>query len=246
MDATETGIYHAIIMCGIILLLFAVLFVGNSIWLRRKFQESERAKLEAEVITLENERRRIAAEIHDDVRSDIYNVITQLGLVKPSEASYQTILDKCHTEMRRLDDKLEHISSGLIPLDLRRKGLRYCLDALFTNTITSNDLDIQFETVDLPAMSEHAQLHIFRILQEIVFNTVKHSGANKLMVVIDAVKQSARLRIRTSDDGRGFDNGQATKPGFGLENIKSRVQFLKGEAHVDGEQGCRWHIILSV
>ena len=104
-------------------------------------------------------------------------------------------------------------------------------------------IEMDYAIGDLPKMDTEAETHIFRIMQEIVFNTVKHSGASKLRVKMETGKDG-KVRIQTADNGCvQMDPKKAA--GHGLENIKSRAVFLGGEAYMNYVKGFKWHILIK-
>ena len=243
MDATENGIYYSIIICGLFLVLFVIVFIGSSTWLQRKFQKSQQLRLEAEVNAMERERMRMAKDLHDDIGPGIYSLLRGIENIQGHSEKELRHLHICTQQLHNLDKKIQQVTRNLAPVNLKEKGLFYCLEELFINTQMQYGIAIDYHLNDLPPMNHSAETHIFRIMQEVVFNTVKHSGASRLTVMIQEVS-NGHISIQTADDGIGKTT--AHKPaGHGLENIKSRAIFLGGTAEMDTTHGFKWNIQIN-
>lgn len=245
MDATETPIYHAVIACGIVILIFTIVFVSNSIWLQRKFQAKRRLRIEAEVVSMEKERTRIAADLHDEAGPLIYSVKRKIEDALLGDENSSRLLNEGQQHLRMLSEQLHAISKAMIPLSLERKGLLYSLQELVLEKSIENDIEIQLQCSTLPVLSKNAQTHIYRIVQEIIHNTVKHAAASKL--IIEFERESHQLYLRTSDNGKGFDveRLRSLPGGLGIGNIQMRALFLNGSAIVRSVNGCQWEIKLT-
>ena len=96
-------------------------------------------------------------------------------------------------------------------------------------------MQVNFYSEGLDArMPETVETMLYRIVQECVNNVIKHSGANKLDLSV--LRDDEGLQINVQDNGKGF-NPQRADEGIGLKNIRSRVQFLKGEVEFDSAVG---------
>ena|SRR6218665_2513737 len=242
MDAKEASIYQAIIFLGLIVLFLNLVFIFSSMWLQRKFRLKHKERNEAEVSSMETERMRIAADLHDDAGPLIYSLQRKLeDLSEGAKYDYATI-EVCRTEIQQLGGKLRDISRRLVPLSLERKGLLYAVEELIVETCSNYDIKIDFRRDEIPPFDKITETHIFRILQEIIHNTIKHSSAKRL--VIEMSSRGLYFVIRTADNGKGFDLQymQDDLLKSGIKNIKARVDFLNGSYHLDSSKGCSWEI----
>ncbi|MBC7934557.1 MAG: hypothetical protein H7Y86_04240 [Rhizobacter sp.] len=245
MDAPETKIYYAIMACGLVVVLLTIIFVCSSVWLQRRFQIKNQLKSEAEVSSMENERKRIAADLHDEAGPLIYSMQKKFEYAKGVDESSEGLLSEGREQLMLLNQKIKEISKNLVPLSLDRKGLMYSIKELVTETVTNNDLDIKLSSCTLPELTKNEETHLFRILQEILFNTLKHSKASHL--VIEITTDSRFLVLRTSDNGLGFSKTALKKRdhGAGIDNIMTRARFLNGSAFFTSFSGCKWEIKVS-
>ncbi len=186
----------------------------------------------------EIERERIAKDLHDSLGGLLSTIKLQFDSVKakmkPVEElseykSANTMLDTAVAEVRS-------ISQNLQPGALVKLGLVAALKDLFNRFDDDIYPDIDFQCYDLPEkIDTMVSLSIYRIIQELLHNTIKHAGANEVLIQIN--KEADELVIQYEDDGKGFDFENLTRKGMGLENIKSRVNYLKGEISYDAKEG---------
>jgi NarL family two-component system sensor histidine kinase LiaS len=95
-------------------------------------------------------------------------------------------------------------------------------------------MEFKYDNVPIP---EKAEIHLYRMIQEIVNNAIKHSKATSL--IINLYSQNNKLIIKINDDGKGFNTETMKKEstGFGLKNILSRVDILKGDLYLASQPG---------
>lgn len=246
MDANETPIYHAVIASGIVLMLFNFIFVCCSIWMQRRLIIKNREREEAVMVRMEKERMRIAVDLHDATGPLIYQVKRIIENVQPGYAASRALLDRGQEILNALSEQLHTLSKSMVPLSLERKGLRYSLEEMILENEMQNNLIIPLQCGDLEGLNTVAETHIYRILQEIIQNTVKHSQASRLKILIN--RQDDSLLIKTNDNGKGCNieklGGQAK--GLGIGNIKTRASFMQGSAVMRSVNGFEWQVNLKV
>jgi len=132
-----------------------------------------------------------------------------------------------------------------MPAVLLRHGLRSALadfitEARETHSLTIND-ELNF-TNDM--LSQQASVHLYRIVQEIVLNTVKHAGASRIDIKIS--RNDDQLTLLAKDDGKGFDQTAISRKqtGVGLRSISNRVDVLQGEMFLESRRGTAYTIIV--
>ena len=124
-------------------------------------------------------------------------------------------------------------SDGKTPLREYRPRLFEALEEMFDNLGESEKLEAFFEVVGpKDRLPENTEIMTYRIIQEIVNNTLKHSGADSIDMTM--VVQPEELNISYSDNGKGFDVEKVLKKkSMGLQNIQSRVDFMDGTMNID-------------
>jgi two-component system NarL family sensor kinase len=111
------------------------------------------------------------------------------------------------------------------------------LEESIENLKKTSDLRISLHYEKLPVISQDRLVNIYRMLQEIIHNTIKHSGATNLVINLDA--EDNKLEIVTIDNGKGFDYRMKLKEnkGLGLRNLYSRTEILGGNMYLDSADG---------
>ena len=238
MHTEEAKIYPAILIAVFGLAVILTLFIISLLRQQKKMYLLNREKVNAEITTLERERNRIARDLHDDVAVVLSVSKLKLSCIENVSAVNHDLLNKA---MNNIDDalvKIREILNDLMPGTFIRKGLVAALKELF-NTINEADkfsieYDIQNDFLNLP---EDQQLHLFRAIQEIIYNSIKHSNGS--VIKFNLTQEKSCIKIFISDNGIGF-NQQKTlgkKNGLGLNNIVSRIEMLKGNVYLESAEG---------
>ncbi|MBN2615400.1 MAG: sensor histidine kinase [Bacteroidales bacterium] len=183
----------------------------------------------------ENERKRIASELHDGLGvllSSASIFITNLDedLNPEREKNLQKardLVDKANTEVRR-------ISHNMMPVVLSRFGLKAALEDMVDKV--SDELSVELRVKIGKGLSETMEFMIYRLTQELLNNTLKHAEASE--VDIACFLQGDEIRFEYRDNGKGFDMKEAKKSrGLGLSGLRNRVEFLKGSMHIQSSPG---------
>lgn len=183
----------------------------------------------------EQERKRIAQELHDGLGTLLATVKLQFNAVQnerpdiDSVRSYQkadNLLDEACTEVRK-------ISYNLLPAILQQYGLEYALQDLCEGINRSGRLEVSFIPYGLEyAFDDQTAVSVYRIVQELVKNTLRHAEARELIVQLSVEDEA--LNIVVEDDGQGFDPAEKLQnPGIGLQSIQSRLALLGGKMEVE-------------
>jgi signal transduction histidine kinase len=189
----------------------------------------------------ENERSRLASELHDDFSQRL--AVLALGLENVAEAmpplpqetgrQVRTLLDSA----AELGADLHTLSHRLHSATLERLGLTTGISALCRELAAQKNVQIDFSS-DAILGSAHPDvaLCLFRIVQEGLQNSRKHSGTSKVKVALR--EQGDRLYVSVRDEGCGFDvNELDEKSGLGVRSMKERVHFLGGKLAIHSEPG---------
>src|SRR2546422_874722 len=185
----------------------------------------------------ENEARRIARELHDDLGQGLALLTVKMDLLrqKPPEAADQlgARMQELLAHVRHLSSSVHDLSHQLHPSKLEQLGLVAAIGGLCRELTHHHGLKIEFTHDQMPAaISPDTALCLYRIAQEGLQNAIKHSGAQQAEVTLNGAADAISLRI--VDHGRGFDPRQLHgRSGLGLVSMRERVRYLGGEIAID-------------
>lgn len=202
-----------------------------------KIRENE-ARLNAVLEGQEEERRRIARELHDGLGQTLtaikLNYQALAGKVNSEEQvqeflKLESMLDSANAEVRS-------ISHQMMPRELEQFGLIAAVEGSLKLVFDKTSVKYNFEHSGFnERIGSHSELVLFRVLQELLNNVIKHSGANMLNVQL--LKLSSHVVLNVSDNGIGFDVDKHEKKGIGLLNIAGRIDGIKGHLHYESAPG---------
>ncbi|MEM7655114.1 MAG: sensor histidine kinase [Bacteroidota bacterium] len=214
-----------------------------------KAQEVE--SLNAMLIGKDQERQRIAADLHDSlggtlaaVKVSLFTLRKKMDPIPPeTDQAYEhtrVLLEEAYREVRR-------ISHDLADVHIHHQGLAKALHSLCETMEEHSGHHLQWEIGSLEdlRMDSQAEVQIYRIVQELFHNIIKHAKANR--VSLQASLHRDRLNILVEDNGVGFEYDPVNdSPGIGLTTIQQRVRQLKGTVEIDSEPGQGTTVILDV
>lgn len=189
------------------------------------------------IYTQENERKRVAAELHDGVGQHLILIKNQLYLLKRQTGMN---IDNLFEGITQVIEDIRRVSYALRPHKLDLFGLTASLEDLLMEVEESSSIEIKvsLDNIDDIFNSED-QINIYRVVQESVNNMVKHAQCTEAEVIIRVEKESVDLSIK--DNGVGFiqqnDMTPKNKSGFGLKGLNERVNNLGGQLNIDSKKG---------
>ncbi|MBO9636383.1 MAG: hypothetical protein J7578_24995, partial [Chitinophagaceae bacterium] len=201
-------------------------------------QEHRISTLSAMLEGQEQERTRLARDLHDGLGGLLSGVKIQLSGLTPmvKEAPQQAIVGKTLHHLDNAVDELRRIARSMMPEVLMTYGLgeatkEYC------NGLRKSGIPVSCQVFKYRNDMDHArQVTLYRIMQELVNNAVKHAQASQILVQLQ--QSDDRIFLTVEDDGKGFDPSQmANLEGAGLANIQSRVEMLQGRLDVQSAAG---------
>lgn len=204
--------------------------------------ELGKALLEGE----ENERTRIARDLHDGLGGMLAGI--KLNLSHKASEKYALIQEDLQPTLDSLGrsvHELRRISRNMMPESLLQSGLEVAIrDLCMDSQVPGLQINSSFFDVE-ENLSPHVKVMIYRIIQELITNSIKHAAASKLMV--QCTQAEDHFFITVEDNGTGFDILRTPATSQGLKNIKNRVQILNGKMEIDSsEEGTIINIELYV
>ncbi len=206
--------------------------------------------LEQLVTATEEERQRIARELHDELGQHI--TALRVGLSQPQDESWQDeSLARMQTIVQRLDETIDRLTLELRPPVLDHLGLHGAITSLADAYAAASGLRV---AVHLPAVegerfSPKIETTIYRVVQEALTNVLKHAGASTVSVILE--REGHSLRMIVEDDGQGFDadavlTGIAMRGRFGLLGMRERLALVDGSLAIESEAGSGTTIYVRV
>lgn len=188
------------------------------------------SSMQSMIIGQEKERQRIAVDLHDSLGGLLSAVKLQFDNIR-SKLNGHLHTDQYQHATRLLDTAVEevrNISRNLQPGALRQLGLVSALKDLINRFEGEAYPDIFFQYYNIDEkLDDMTALSIYRIIQELINNTIKHAAADEILIQLTT--EGEDIVIEYEDDGRGFDpENLVAKKGMGVENIQSRINYLKG------------------
>lgn len=194
-------------------------------------QERQRRFTEQLMESQENERRRIAAELHDGLGQQILVIknraeLAQRMMSAPEHAVCQ--LEEIVSSASSAITDVRNITHDLRPVHLERFGLTEALTAMCKDIQQTSSLDIQFQIDNIDDhIPAERQIHFYRVVQEGIANILKHARAENVSFIVKT--SQAGIRAQLWDDGIGFDIGKRqASQGLGLSGMQERMQSLGG------------------
>ena len=225
-------------------LLYRRKVLENQLEIQEVKTRHQQEMLNATLKSQEAERNRLGTELHDSVGAMLSSIKLNLQVVKRKDG-VQSLgpvlghLDETITQVRS-------ISHQMIPIILKKYGIRKAVEDLFEKT-TNEELTIEVASWHEPCLEEEDALMLYRIIQELLNNSIKHAKAKKIWLSIRETELS-QLEIRYWDDGIGFPSEVLeNSDGMGLLNIKNRAQAIQAKAKFSNntEGGAQVNLVLE-
>lgn len=193
--------------------------------------EQERG-IRAVITAQEEERQRIARELHDGIGQQLSAI--KMGLAsavltakEESKHNLQTLTEA----FSQSADEVRSLSHQMMPKALKEEGLTKAMEGLLRNSFGFAGLAHNFDhRIDESALNDEQKITLYRVAQELVNNVLKHAEARN--VEVQLIGNSKRVMLLVEDDGKGIPVGESSD-GHGLLNIKSRLHMVGGKIHFE-------------
>lgn len=243
-----------LVALGCISILIIILFRNNQKYQRRRINELETEKqlaaTEAVLKGEEQERTRLAKDLHDGlggmlagIKYSFQTMKENLIMTPENQEAFERsmdMLDSSISEMRR-------VAHNMMPEALVKFGLDAALKDYCNDINKSGVLSVTYQSagIENATINQTTSVALYRIVQELVSNTIRHSGATTALVQV--IKSAAGIALTVEDNGKGFDTSvlQQTK-GMGWSNIQSRVDFLKGKMDVQSSEKTGTSVLIEL
>ena len=249
--SSESQIVNIILIAIGLLLLMSFAIVLFFYFSRKKIIKTqlEKAELEIEyqkellqntIVTQEEEPKRIAQDLPDAISSKLNvvslnaNFLTEKEIT-PSEAN--KIGESIHKVTSTVLENSRRIAHDLLPPTLEKFGLRAAVEELCEEVQDTKKFQLNYAIqYDENFLTTANELHLFRILQELFSNTIKHSEATKIDVSL--ITEENLLSLHYTDNGKGFDMSQARNAkGLGMSGIENRAELMNATCEIKSNIG---------
>ena len=227
----------SILLISIVLFYF---YIQNSRLIQKNRLNGLRNKIQQNIINAtlsgqEMERKKIAYFLHDNISALLSTAGIHLNILQSKSKENNEELTKTITILNEAHDKVRDLSHELIPALLVRFGLFYAVEDVCEKNSNSK-LQVEYESSveKEKRFTDEFEIKIFFIVSELINNIIKHSNASMAKISID--HYGNQLSIKVFDNGKGFDTNQFnTVEGFGINQIKSRINAMKGKIDIDSK-----------
>jgi len=249
LSVDQEQIIGALVYSIIFLVLVTLGLVLFFYYSRKKIVEKEVEKvnikldhqkkiLQTTIKVQEEERNRIAQDLHDAISSKL-NVVSLTTNVLIDDDSigieHKDALNHILDITTKTLESSRRIAHELMPPILDKFGLKVALEELFEEFTSNTSIKINHHIESLDHLDKSNELHVFRISQELINNALRHGKADLLHMKLK--KENKGFELVFKDNGVGFDvNEHKKKSGIGLQNIKSRVAILNGQLFVESSK----------
>lgn len=225
------GVFGMLVLSGALVVFFIV--YQRRIFAQIREREAndkiyQKALLAAAVEVQELERRRIAGDLHDEIGGLLTATRLYLRQLDPvaGTARIAAIREQSLTILDEMIQSTRRITHDLLPPVLEKFGFQAAAEDLCEWIDKSGDLTVHFFALTEERMVPKRELALYRVLQELLNNTLKHAGATTIDVTIKQRRNEFTFTYK--DDGCGFDPQKTDYDGLGLRNIESRVALENG------------------
>ena len=245
----KNNLTYILVGTSVAILILSLLFYRNYIH-RQKLQQQRIGELEKEkqlnaiegvLKGEEQERSRLAKDLHDGLGGMLSGIKYSFQLMKGNLVMTPENLQAFERSMDMLDssiNEMRRVAQNMMPESLIKFGLEVALKDFCNEISASGALQINYQSIRLAdfKIDQTTAISIYRIAQELINNTMKHSGAKS--AIVQLTQSNNLITLTVEDDGKGFktkDLEQAS--GMGWTNIRYRTDLLKGTIHIDSKLG---------
>lgn len=229
---------------GLGLLLLIIVFGYFYLRQRQKTQlqvetaKQQKLRFKAIIEAEEKERVRVAQELHDGLGQMLTAAKLNLeGVEEVADPEDRQLVENAISIIDGLVTEVRHISHNMMPAGLIELGLINAVRTLAEKVNESKLLTVQFKySEDTPRFEQSVEIALYRVVQEVLNNMIKHAQAKKIHIELQYVNNKVNLVM--SDDGKGFDTNTINRSkGIGWKNIFSRLSLIDGKIDINSAPG---------
>lgn len=229
MNSQEQDIFKAVIISAAVVAIPMLYFLWAAIRCQRRFRALSNARIQAEITSIENERRRIATDLHDEMGPLLSAVKLHINHMEGHNEDETEIIRKSSAHIDDVIQRMREMSNDLLPSLLIQKGLASAIRDFIGKWKAAPGLQIHFDYDSTLRLQTPMEVNLYRMTREIIHNTIKHASARNLNISLHI--DAYRVTLSAQDDGIGFDYSgkRRMEAGLGLLNLQSRTEVMGGK-----------------
>jgi two-component system NarL family sensor kinase len=231
-NENERLLKWAAIATGIVSIIILILILNNRYV--RKLREKQQAFSSQLIENIDEERKRISFDLHDDIGQSLSIIKSKISRAKNKE---NTNLDEVETSLSNVIEQTREISKKLFPSNIEKIGFIRSIALMMETIQSSSQLVCSFDIPEtIETLSLEQKTHLFRIVQECTNNTIKHSGASGLKIEI--TEKNKEYQLTYQDNGKGIKTKKSAS-GIGLRSLSERAKLLNGNIFILDEKNAK-------
>lgn len=259
LSIQQKNILNYILIGSAVTLLILSLLTYRNYRQKRKLQQQRIAELETQQqLTAteavlkgeEQERTRLAKDLHDGlggmlsgIKYSFQNMKGNLIMTPDNAQAFERSMDMLDSSIK----EMRRVAHNMMPEALVKFGLDTALKDFCNDINLSGALQVSYQSIGLEnaVIDQTTAITIYRIVQELINNTMKHAAAKS--TIVQVTKTNGQLSVTVEDDGKGFDTSILKQSkGIGWDNIQNRIDFLKGKLDVRSETGKGTSVLIEL
>ncbi|MEL7147939.1 MAG: ATP-binding protein [Bacteroidota bacterium] len=234
------GTFILLLLCGAVIffvLLYQRKVLQSKLDIQNLQTDHQKKLLIATINSQEKERTRVGQELHDSVGAMLSAIRLNMKMITQDPTHFRKSSDEITGYLDETIETVRNISHNLYPAGLKTFGMIGVLNEYIEKINASDQLVISLdEKGEIRRLNPNTELIIFRILQELIHNAVKHSRASNIFISMDWQEQQLFIEVR--DDGIGFTSDQLDpgKRGLGLYNISNRAEVIDAKVYFNNAE----------
>jgi signal transduction histidine kinase len=200
----------------------------------------------------EQERTRLAKDLHDGlggmlsgIKYSFQNMKENLILTPDNAQAFERSIDMLDSSIR----EMRRVAHNMMPEMLLKYGLNVALKTFCSEIDRSAAVKTTYQSIGMQniTIDQTTAVTIYRIIQELVHNAIRHANAQKILVQVNAQQEERMLSVTVEDNGNGFDtNLLQDAQGIGWSNIQNRVDFLNGKIDLNSEPDKGTSVLIEI
>ncbi|MBO9586652.1 MAG: sensor histidine kinase [Flavobacterium sp.] len=195
-------------------------------------KDQELELIKASISAQDKERQRISQELHDSIGGNLAAIKLQVNHLNPSNFSN---IKKISNQLDETYQQVRNLSHTLLPKKFSQNKFLEVLESYLNNISEASKIQISYipyPKKEINELDENIQIEIFKIIQELLTNTIKHAQASKIEIQLNYIENIFNLLFE--DNGIGFESENILK-GIGLINLENRISKLNGSFSIDSK-----------